>query len=69
VFGRSQTLDMSIANKLFTSMSNLHFYHLSKGIVVGFSIIFDPDPIPDFANIYLDQATVAAYSKYLAKKP
>lgn len=50
-------------------MSNLHFYHLSKGIVVGFSIIFDPDPIPDFANIYLDQATVAAYSRYLAKKP
>jgi len=60
---------MSIANKLFTVMSNLHFYHLSKGIVVGFSIIFDPDLVPGFANIYLDQANVTAFSEYLAKKP
>jgi hypothetical protein len=58
--------DISI---VFKAMSNLNFYHLSKGISMDFSVAFDPNLIPNFINIYPAQAVVTTRVKYIAHEP
>lgn len=38
----SQCLDISIIDKVFKAIFNIHFYHLSMGITVDLLVAFDP---------------------------
>lgn len=69
MFGGSPALELSIADKVFTTMSNLHFYHLAMGFVFDFSVAFDPLPVPNFAEIHPVRAAAAARGKYLKDEP
>ncbi|KAJ6964442.1 hypothetical protein NC652_002650 [Populus alba x Populus x berolinensis] len=42
MFVGSLTLDISITDKVFKAIFNIHFYHLSIRITVDLSVVFDP---------------------------
>ena len=41
IFVGSLTLDISITDKVFKAIFNIHFYHLSIRITVDLSVVFD----------------------------
>nr|TKR91995.1 hypothetical protein D5086_0000217390 [Populus alba] len=68
MFGGSQALDIFIRDKIFQVMSNLHFYHLSRGIMVDFLMAFDLILVPDFVDIYPTWVVVVTRDECLAKE-
>lgn len=68
MFWGSQALDIFIRYKIFQVMSNLHFYHLLRGIIMDFLVAFDLNVVPDFIDIYPTWVVIAACCN-LAKKP
>jgi len=50
-------------------MSNFYFDDLSKGIIMDFSVAFNPNLVPDFANIYPTWMAATTRSEYLAEEP
>jgi len=76
MFGGSQTLDIFIRDKIFQVMSNLHFHHLLRGIIVDFLVAFDLNLVPNFIDIYIyiyiyiypTWVVITTRGKYLAKK-
>jgi hypothetical protein len=50
-------------------MLNFYFYDLSKGIIVDFSVAFNPNPAPNFANIYPTWMAATTCSEYLVEEP
>jgi hypothetical protein len=51
-------------------MSNLHFHHLLKGIIVDFLVAFNLNLVPNFIDIYIypTWVVITTRGKYLAKK-
>jgi hypothetical protein len=45
-------LNVSITDKVLASMANLHFYDMSRGTIVNLSIVFHPNFVLNFADIY-----------------
>ncbi|KAG6760720.1 hypothetical protein POTOM_033900 [Populus tomentosa] len=68
MFGGSQALNIFIRDKIFQVMSNLHFYHLSRGIIMDFLMAFNLKIVPDFDDIYPTWVVIATRDEYLAKE-
>jgi hypothetical protein len=54
---------------IFLAMSNLYFFHLSKGRHVDFIETLHPVLVFDFANVFLGRAAATKGGEYLAEEP
>jgi hypothetical protein len=45
-------LNVSITEKVLASMANLHFYDMPRGTIANLSIVFHPNFVINFADIY-----------------